>query len=268
MLCGGLCSKAHTHVKNRWLAQFCDLTTCQPQLVTGREMSHPFVTPSRDNRRTLSPPASASSLRSSGASRVVADEDDGVCAFWLHCAQFFTTQRLGNQEGSSERICAALPDVLQDKLLNPSQRLSAHSADLLSLKRSGGIPNAVGVLSAVLKGALPLSSSNLALQRIAAHTAPGHDETITSSFPNPTRRQVESILALAPSRRCMVHHHRLSYGGWECDASATAALNLHWVSSRLMVAPFTLQLPRGFVLTSSRRSGLLPRVTCVEAPSL
>jgi hypothetical protein len=73
---------------------------------------------------------------------------------------------------SSERIRLALPgklhkqqkphaaqtkrqcpraDVLQDKLLNSSQRLSAHSADLLSLKRSGGYSSALGVGTSVLK---------------------------------------------------------------------------------------------------------------------
>jgi hypothetical protein len=224
-------------------------------------MSNLFATPSRDNghvnRHALSPPGSASSQRH----RAISDEDDGVCAFWLHCAQFFTTQRLGNQEGSSDRIRLALPDVLHDKLLTSSQRLSAHSADLLSLKRGGGYASVTGILSGVLKGTLPLTSSNITMQRIAAHTTAGHHESVLSSFPNATRRQAESIIALAPARRSLVHHHRylqlhalllqlsaslrlfrfnyvvhrLSYGGWECDGDSTAALALHWVSSRLMV---------------------------------
>jgi hypothetical protein len=69
-------------------------------------------------------------------------------------------------------------------MLSSSQRLSAHSADLLSLKRNGGDSGAAGVCSqlapaklsfnynsfamqillAVLKGWLPLSSANIALQ--------------------------------------------------------------------------------------------------------
>jgi hypothetical protein len=167
-------------------------------------MSNLFATPSRDNRLASSPPGSASSQRH----RAVSDEDDGVCAFWLHCSQFFTTQRLGNQEGSSDRIRLALPDVLHDKLLTSSQRLSAHSADLLSLKRGGGYASATGVLSGVLKGTLPLTSSNITMQRVAAHTTAGHHESVLSSFPNATRRQAESIVALAPARRSLVHHHR------------------------------------------------------------
>jgi hypothetical protein len=167
-------------------------------------MSNLFATPSRDNRHTLSPPGSASSQRH----RAIADDDDGVCAFWLHCSQFFTTQRLGNQEGSSDRIRLALPDVLHDKLLTSSQRLSAHSADLLSLKRSGGYASVTGILSGVLKGSLPLTSSNIMMQRIAAHSTAGHHESLLSSFPNATRRQAEAIVALAPARRSLVQHHR------------------------------------------------------------
>jgi hypothetical protein len=164
----------------------------------------------------------------------------------------------------------------------------------MSLKRNGGHSSAAGVLSAVLKGILPLSSSNIALQRSSLHASPGHHESVRcpplaistlfprfftlllqllASFPQATRRQAETIVALAPARRALVQHHRsdcrgldssrqalqnkssnpfferaltspsftrLSYGGWESDNDAAAALSLHWVSSRLMVRPLGL----------------------------
>jgi hypothetical protein len=135
-----------------------------------KNMSYLLGSPSRDNHRAASPPNSASSLRSAVDPRSASEADDAVCSFWLHCSQLFTSNRLSIQEGceaarviflmphlqqtyrvaipsrrSVDRVRLALPDVLQDKVLNTSQRLSAHTAELLSLKRSGGHISAASV---------------------------------------------------------------------------------------------------------------------------